>query len=79
MQFNNINQVWAAIEAGKEVFWVNHAYHLTVEPVNAEWRKSQGFDIPFSAKGDKCLRVTCISNYFGSLLEETEIHKLFTE
>lgn len=79
MKFSNIDQVWEAIQQGKTVYWSSKAYALTVEPVNREWRQRCGFEIPFSARGESCLRVTCISNYFGSLLEPHELGKLFVE
>ena len=77
-RFKDINEVWNAIESGQDVYWSNQSYKLTIEPVNREWRQAQGFAIPFSAKGEFCLRVTCISNWFGSLLLEDEIKALFT-
>lgn len=79
--FKNIKQVWAAIDAGKTVCWVNDSYILTVEDNNAEmqnWRERNGFQrIPFSGRGDKTLRVTCAANYFGSLLQESELSNLY--
>lgn len=78
-QFRTIAEVWEAVDAGKRVYWSNDAYALTVEPVNREWRERNGFEIPFSAKGAVCLRVTCLSNWFGSLLIETELGALYTK
>lgn len=78
-QFKSLDQVWAAIDAGKTVYWSNKAYALTVEDSMLQWRQDNGFEVPFSNRDGKCLRVTRISNYFGSLLLEFEIKKLFTE
>lgn len=76
-QFTSINQVWAAIDAGKTVHWASTAYTLTVEDSMLDWRKQQGFEVPFSNRNGQCLRVTCTENYFGSLLLESELPKLF--
>lgn len=74
-----LEQVWQALEEGKTVYWTNKSYKITIEPLNREWRESNGFEIPFSAKGEQCLRVTCISNWFGSLLDPSELNSLFVE
>jgi len=78
-QFKSLKQVWAAIDAGKTIYWTNKAYALTVEDSMLQWRQEQGFKVPFSNRDGKCLRVTCVSNYFGSLLLESDIKKLFTK
>lgn len=75
--FNTIDEVWSAIDAGKTVYWGSDAYQLTLEPVKRDWREKNGFKIPFSTRGETCLRVTCMSNWFGSLLEPSELGKLY--
>lgn len=42
-----------------------------------DWRKEQRFEVPFSNRDGKSLRVTCVSNYFGSLLSEADLNQLF--
>lgn len=79
MTFKTIEQVWDAIDRGETVYWSNKSYALTIEDSELAWRKKQGFKIPFSNRNGKCLRVTCTSNYFGSLLEPKELSNLFTE
>lgn len=69
-EFKTIDQVWDAIESGQEVFWSNESYHLTVED-------AQDYNPDFTKRNGKVLRVTCISNYFGSLLCENELSNLF--
>lgn len=86
-QFQTIEQVWEAIDAGKTVYWGSDAYQLTIEEEGeannpesmAAWRIHHGYPVPFSARGTKALRVTCISNWFGSLLSETELGALYTK
>lgn len=71
MQFKTIEQVWNAIEQGQTVYWVNESYKLTIETALLENH--------FSNKNGKCLRVTYISNWFGSILDKSELPKLFTK
>lgn len=78
-KYNDINEVWAAIDQDKIIYWGNKSYELTIEPSQLEWRKRNNFAVPFSNKDDKCLRVTCTSNWLGSLLESDEISSLFSE
>lgn len=62
-----IEKIWKAIEQGKTVIWSSEAYE--VHPVLSNGTK---YSKP-SEKGKYALRVTCISNWFGSLLHEEEI------
>lgn len=78
-KLQNIEQIWTAIDAGQVVYWSSDAYELTIEETNIEWRQRLGFEIPFSNRDGKCLRVTCMSNYFGSLLNENEINSLYVK
>lgn len=78
-EFKTIGQVWAAIDAGKTVYWASDAYQLTLEPSNLEWRARCKFAVPFSNRGETSLRVTCTSNWFGSLLTENELGQLYTK
>lgn len=70
-RFENLEEVWRAVESGQEVFCENLAYHITVEsdfPQANKWTLRDG----------KLLRVTCKSNYFGALLTQEQIRDLFT-
>lgn len=70
-QFKTIDEVWTAIDNGETVYWRNESYQLTIENARPNFKA-------FTIRNDKCLRVTCMSNWFGSLLEEKEITNLFT-
>lgn len=78
-QFKSIDEVWKAIDAGQTVYWMNDSYQLTIEDSNLDWRQGHGFAAPFSNRNDKCLRITCISNWFGSLLDRSELGQLYTK
>jgi hypothetical protein len=75
--FKTIDQVWNALDQGLTVCWASKAYEITIESSEIEWRQRQNFAIPFSNRDGKCLRVTCVSNWFGSLLCENELSNLF--
>lgn len=77
-KFKTLDDIWAAIENGKTVYWQNRCYKLTVEDSQLQWRKENGMPIPWTNKNGRCLRVTCTKNYFGSLLLESEVKNLFT-
>lgn len=78
-QFKTIEQVWTALDKGLTIYWASDAYKLTIEETLIDWRKQQGFHIPFSNRDGQCLRVTCISNWFGSLLDQNELNRLYTK
>lgn len=71
-EFKTIKDVWTAIDQGKEVFWGNTSYHITIEDAYPTYKGP-------ALRGGKILRVTCISNYFGSALCESEVTSLFTK
>jgi hypothetical protein len=77
--FKTVTEVWAAIDAGKTVYWGNKEYRLTEEDSNLEWRLSHGYEAPLSNRNGRCLRVTCTRNWFGSFLTESDINELFVE
>ena len=74
-----LNEVWGAIDLGKTIYWGNKSYKITVEDSNLDWRKENNLNVPFSNRDGKCLKITCISNYFGSLLNESELSSLFLD
>lgn len=79
MKYATIDQVWSAIEMGLPVYWSNTNYRLEVVDSNLSYRAAHGLNVPFSNRFGKSLRVTCINNGFGSLLDESELGSLFTE
>lgn len=63
-KFKTIQDVQDAIDRGEKVYWSNKSYQVT-EQVDVD--------------GKKRLRVTCLSNWFGSYLEHRELADLFTD
>ena len=70
-EFKTIKQVWNALDKGKEIFWIHDGYKVFIEPFH------EG-NYEYTKRGNKVLAVRFIENYFGSLLEESELPKLFT-
>ena len=68
----NIKQVWEAIEKGQNVYWHHKGYKVTLELAN-------DLTDSFSVKGKHCLRVTCLSNWFGSIIVPSDLPDLFVE
>jgi hypothetical protein len=63
MQFKTIDEVMQAVEKGSKVYWHNTSYQVLKE---------------IDHKGNAYLRVTCLSNWFGSKLDASELGALFT-
>jgi hypothetical protein len=67
-----IEKIHEALESGKTVNWVNPLYELRYvnESEENEYTKP-------TLKNGKAIRITCVTNYFGSLLRESEFNKCF--
>ena len=71
-----ISKLWAALDAGETVYWSNTSYKIYISdaiPGNA-FQESH-----FTYRNGKVLSARCISNYFGSLLNESDMGSLFTK
>lgn len=69
-KFKTLDDIRAALDAGKTVYWSNKAY--TAHYVDASANHN-----PYSVKDGKAIRVSCTSNYFGSLISESDIYNCF--
>lgn len=67
-----IQQIHDALSNGKTVHWENSLYHLHY--VDCKEDNEYG---KLSYKEGKAIRVTCTSNYFGSLISESCLKKCF--
>ncbi len=74
-QYQSIAQVWKDLFNGCTIHWCNDSYKLYVEDAipNNEFQRNH-----FTYNNGKILSVRCISNYFGSILDESEICKLYS-
>ena len=73
-----IEQIWKHLESGNAVKWGNDNYELhgiSVEPGNPDTVKYQKAHHTY--KNGMVLRCTCIANYFGSLLDKTELSSCY--
>lgn len=67
-RLKNIAKVWTAIQMGKTVFVGNESYRLTMEYANGEYQKTH-----WTHNNGFVLRSTCTSNWFGALLDKSEL------
>jgi hypothetical protein len=76
MKYKNIEQVWEALDNGITVNWVHDGYKVYIEDIypDNEFQKAH-----FTRRGNKVLSIRCIENYFGGLICESELGKLFSE
>lgn len=70
-----IDKVWELLSQGKPVYWSNNSYKIYIESAIPENEYQQNH---FSFKDGKVLSVRCISNHFGSILNESDLGNLFT-
>jgi len=66
----SIQQIHEALDKGKDVQWENELYK--VHEVKSELNNYS----KLSYRDGKALRVTCKSNYFGSLISESDLDKI---
>lgn len=74
--FKTIEQVWKALESSKIVYWSNQGYKVYISEAlqDNDYQRNH-----FSFKNGKVLSVRCIDNYFGSLINESDLSTLFVE
>lgn len=79
-QFKTIEQVWTALDQGQTVYWSSKAYKLTIEDARIGTIECREYWLNHHTfRNGKVLRKTCISNWFGSLLDANDLNRLFTE
>ena len=71
--FKTIADVWHAIDQDIPVYWCHKGYQVLINKDSCPEKKLS------SNRGSQCLRVTCIKNWFGSRLSESDLSNLFTE
>lgn len=68
----SIDQIHDALEKGHAVNWMSSLYELCY----VECEKVNKYSKP-SYKNGKAIRVSCITNYFGGLIHESEFKNCF--
>ena len=75
-----IEQVWKALDEGKTVYWKNEGYKVFIEDISRPGSDAGKFQIAhFSHRNGKMLAVRYISNYFGSIIHESDLSNLFVK
>lgn len=72
VKLNTIAEIWDAIDRGTKVYCSSTTYEII--PVDSTLNKYS----ELSFRDGKALRVTCVSNYFGSLIGERDLSHCFT-
>jgi len=75
-KYNNISEVWADLDEGKTIHWTNDLYKIYISDAypNNEYQSKH-----FTNRKGHLLSARCISNYFGSLLDESELSSLYSK
>lgn len=74
-KYETIEQVWSDIDSGKTIFWSNELYKVIPETII----KDNSFqENHFTRKGNTLLSVRCIENYFGSVMDKTDLRGLYS-
>lgn len=75
-KYKTAKQVWAALDRGQIVNWHHAGYKVYREKAragceyqNKHWTYREGY----------VLSVRCIENYFGSLMDPSDIRNLFSK
>lgn len=74
--FKNIGQVWQAIDKGETIHAGNSSYKVYVEPAIKDNSYQRNH---FSYRNGEVLTVRCISNYFGSIIDQRDLSSLFVK
>jgi len=69
-----VNEIWKALEQNKKVYWNNKLYKVHSEKVESINKYNS-----LSLKNGYALRITCISNYFGGWIAESELKDVFID
>jgi hypothetical protein len=73
-----VAEIWSALESGKTVHWASKAYKITIESAREGTPECREYWLKHHTyKNGNVLRATCTSNWFGSLLEESEVSRCF--
>lgn len=72
----NINEVWNALDAGEDVYWIHEGYKVFIEPARegCEYQAKH-----HTNRGGKILSIRFATTYWGSLMDEREMGNLFTK
>jgi hypothetical protein len=70
-----ITTIWKHLKAGRKVYWCHEGYQVLMVPYDLGLNKYS----KLSLRDKQALRVTCMDNYFGSLICESDLPKCFAE
>jgi hypothetical protein len=78
-QFSTVEQIHGALDQGLTVYWTNTAYKVyrTADAMPHITAKHEGRQ--FSLRNGMLLEVRCIENYFGGILNPSDVSALFVQ
>lgn len=77
-QFKTVDEVHRALDEGKTVYAHNTAYKVYRNADILPERTKMSAPRQYSLRNNTILEVRCIENYFGSIMEPSDLHTLFT-
>lgn len=78
-EIKTISQVWEIIDQGKTIYWSGDAYEVVVQPDHQPERTQSHEPRRLIERNGELLEVRCMSNWFGSILHESELGSLYTK
>jgi len=76
--YMNIGQIWAALDKGLVVNYGNTSYKIYIEKVCTTSGSTRDYQsVHFSVRNGELLSIRCISNYFGGLINESQLAECF--
>ncbi len=77
IKMTSIKQIHDALKQGKTVYWANKSYEVKQRPIRKDF---VDHDLNHETQIDgMLLDCRCVSNYFGGLLNESEVSSCFIE
>ncbi len=72
--FKDVSELWDAMDKGTKVYWGDsETYQVIVEADNCPEKKM------FGNRGEQCLSIRCMSNWFGCKIQENELSRLYVK
>lgn len=78
-EIKSIAQVWELLDRGETIYWSSEAYKVFVTRDTDPHTTSVYEPRRLVSRNGYILDVRCISNYFGSILFESELNQLFVK
>lgn len=69
--YKSLDEIRQDLDLGVYVYWVNSAYQAIYEADHRpDWKR-------YSSDGKNVISIRCMSNWFGSIIEQNEVTKCY--